>query len=110
MSSDKHHHSTYLCRPNKQDTTTPANVLVIPKLLDGDNINSISCAITAISHHSDQDMLFDVKWTRIEEARLGNDLFHDFAKRKRHQLYHQGCQGHCIFTIPKELVDKRKCH
>lgn len=110
MSNDKHYHSAYLCGPNKQDATTPANVLVIPKLLDGDNINSISCAITAVSHHSDQDMFLDVKWTRIEEARLGNDLFHDLAKRERYQLYHQGCQSHCIFTIPKELVDKRKCH
>lgn len=56
-----------LSSPNQQDASTPAEVLVIEKTLNSNNIHSISGTVRTISHDSDQDVFLHVEWTGIEE-------------------------------------------
>lgn len=99
----------YLSCPDKQQTTTPSNVLAIPQTLNGDDINGVSSIYTAIGHDGDKHVFFHVEGTRVEETGLGNNLLHDLAKRKADQLDHQWCDNHSVLSEPKELVDKGQC-
>lgn len=99
----------YLSCPNKQQTTTPSNVLAIPQALNGNDVDGVSSIYTAIGHDGDKHVFFHVEGTRVKETGLRNNLLHDLAKRKADQLDHQRCDNHSVLSEPKELVDKGQC-
>lgn len=96
----------YLSSPDQEDTASPANILVVPELLDGDDIDGVRSVEGTVTGDGDEDVFFHVERTRVEEPRFGNDLFHDFADGHTEQLDNQRRDLHGVSSVPEELVDE----
>ena len=56
----------HLCRQNKEDLVCAAERLIVENALRSDDICRICAGDNHIGHDGDDDMLFDVKWARIQ--------------------------------------------
>lgn len=100
---------------DKEHASNKGLLVVVPQLLQDDNVNSIGGTLVTGDHSSDEHVLLDVEGTGVErelqpkEVELvgGEDTGHEVTHGKREKGDDRVTDRNLGLTEVKELVDKR---